>query len=300
MMNEQTFFDVLFNIGIHSEVYFCGTMRKNWEISTTGENHGAFHIIKSNYCWLETQTKEKIKLNKNDIVIFHQDAQYVIYSNSEEEKDTDIICGLYKFTKKMSSQFFLNVLPQYIHIEANKNTRLLKILDAIYIETSNTENIEKNIILNKLSEIIFIHAIYEVCNSNFHINAIVRTLKSKRISTVLLAVIDDIGNDWPVKKMADLANMSQASFYRNFKEILNITPNTLLSHLRMDKAQQLLSQSNMSTREIAFHLGYKTEGSFRKKFKKFINKTPGQFKKEQLTIKDGTSASIYKELLSLL
>ncbi len=65
-----------------------------------------------------------------------------------------------------------------------------------------------------------------------------------------------------------------------FKEYSGISPIRYIISKRIEKAKTLLAGSSLSVQEIALRSGYGEVGSFIKIFKKFVNLTPGEYRKK--------------------
>jgi AraC family transcriptional regulator len=78
-------------------------------------------------------------------------------------------------------------------------------------------------------------------------------------------------------KLADLANqlgMSQFHFSNLFKQSLSITPYQYLLQQRIERAKQLLKQSNQPIMEIAFQCGFNNHSHLSQQFRRFTGMTP--------------------------
>jgi len=82
-------------------------------------------------------------------------------------------------------------------------------------------------------------------------------------------------------------HMSQSVLYRKIKVLTGQSISEFIRIIRLKKAGQLLSQTDMSISEIAYDIGFNDLKYFRKCFKKVFHKTPSQYRKSQ--IKDTSS-----------
>ena len=65
-----------------------------------------------------------------------------------------------------------------------------------------------------------------------------------------------------------------------FKEYSGISPIQYIIFKRMEKAKQLLCETDLSVRENARRTGYAETNSFLKTFKKTENMTPSEYRKK--------------------
>jgi len=81
-----------------------------------------------------------------------------------------------------------------------------------------------------------------------------------------------------VTELAKLANLSLSSFKREFQNIYNDTPANYLRTKKIEKAMDLLTQSDYSVSEICFQIGFSDTSHFTKTFKKHTKQSPLSFR----------------------
>lgn len=81
--------------------------------------------------------------------------------------------------------------------------------------------------------------------------------------------------DWPVRRLARVSHVSEAHFARSFKEAFGVPPHRYLLTRRIERAISLLSDSDLSITEIAFHTGWRSLGTFGRIFRDITDETPG-------------------------
>ena len=84
-----------------------------------------------------------------------------------------------------------------------------------------------------------------------------------------------------LKKIADIANISEFHFHRIFKAYIGETVGIYISRLRLENAAQKLQITNLTLTEIAERTGYQSQYSLSKAFKKHFGLTPSAFKNIQ-------------------
>ena len=75
--------------------------------------------------------------------------------------------------------------------------------------------------------------------------------------------------------------MSRSGFSRKFKESLEMGFFDYLTRLRMRNARELLTTTGLLVGDVGEHVGYQSELSFVKAFKKMHGVTPREFRKRR-------------------
>lgn len=84
-----------------------------------------------------------------------------------------------------------------------------------------------------------------------------------------------------IKMLADVCGMSESHFRRVFTEYMSMTPNSYINVVRIRKACQLLTETELSTNDIAYKVGFIDTSTFHRNFKKLLNMTPKQWRNSQ-------------------
>ncbi len=82
-----------------------------------------------------------------------------------------------------------------------------------------------------------------------------------------------------VKDVLKNQTVSRPTFIKHFKAAVGRGPLSEIRRIRMDKAKQLLADTDQTTSEIAVHCGYGNETRFYSTFQQFTDMTPGAYRK---------------------
>ena len=82
-----------------------------------------------------------------------------------------------------------------------------------------------------------------------------------------------------VQTVAEAVSLSPSHFSRQFKAHTGYSPYEYIVLRRIDKAKHLLTSTQMSVKEIAYHTGYNSEENFIHSFQKNVGISPGMFRK---------------------
>ena len=82
-----------------------------------------------------------------------------------------------------------------------------------------------------------------------------------------------------IEDYAELCHRSLSAFKRDFQQIYNETPGRWILKRRVERAANILDNSDQSVSEIAFETGFEDLSHFSRVFKKIIGKNPTEYKK---------------------
>ena len=85
-----------------------------------------------------------------------------------------------------------------------------------------------------------------------------------------------------MEQVSKASGVSRRNLFRYFKTTINCTPLEYLTRLRLQKALELIQQSDLSLGEIALRCGFYDSNYLSKKFAAKYGIPPGQFRKQQM------------------
>jgi AraC-like DNA-binding protein len=88
---------------------------------------------------------------------------------------------------------------------------------------------------------------------------------------------DEPGHPWTLEKLARRAGMSRTVFALRFKDVVGETATEYLTRWRMLLATERLTSSHEPVATVAASLGYKSESSFGKAFRRVLGCSPRRF-----------------------
>lgn len=100
-----------------------------------------------------------------------------------------------------------------------------------------------------------------------------------RIKNMLSVIRENYSEKITAAILADTVHISERECYRVFRKILGITPGEFLVSIRLQKAQELLWNTDRSILEIAMETGFGTSSYFCKIFKEHHHITPNQYRR---------------------
>jgi transcriptional regulator of acetoin/glycerol metabolism len=90
-----------------------------------------------------------------------------------------------------------------------------------------------------------------------------------------------LGENIDLLMLAGVAGLSVHHFARQFKQSAGVTPHIYLTQKRVERAQKMLVQTDLSLAEIAFAVGFFDQGHLARHFRHMLGTTPREFRWSQ-------------------
>jgi AraC-like DNA-binding protein len=96
----------------------------------------------------------------------------------------------------------------------------VKLIDA----EINRININKNSIIDRLTEILFIQLLNNFIKKNEHLTGFLSALKEPRLNKILQLIHQNPERQWTLDIISDVVGMSRATLQRKFKAGIGVSP----------------------------------------------------------------------------
>jgi AraC-like DNA-binding protein len=100
-----------------------------------------------------------------------------------------------------------------------------------------------------------------------------------RVGNVIGALENDFSKEWKLDELLKIAHMSRSNLMRIFRNATGQTPIDYLVRLRIQKALEMLRNTNLSITEIALEVGFNDSNYFTRCFRRVMEQTPKQYRK---------------------
>lgn len=108
--------------------------------------------------------------------------------------------------------------------------------------------------------------------------------KSRRINRVHKYLMNNYMNDIVLSEVAKMVNMNTSSFCRFFKAQQGKTFTQYVKDVRIDFAQQLLVNTNLTSNQVGYECGYSSVSYFNQCFKSITGMSPLQYRENYKVI----------------
>jgi len=271
-----------------------------------------YHVVTRGTCWISLLGDgafEPIKLNEGDIAVIPQGDPHVVSSapgmraepnweahrrpedanalpfsiqtGSDGPSDTHLICGFFSCDARPFNPL-LDSLPRFMRFSRDASQGSHSLLNQfIQFATSETGNKRagSQSVLNRLSELMFVEVIRmhmdQLANNNTGWLAGLRDPLVGRALTLLHA---RPAHAWTVEELASQAAASRSALADRFTQLVGCPPVQYLTQWRMQIAAKRLADPNVKVAAVAHDVGYESEAAFSRAFKKFVGRSPSQWR----------------------
>ncbi|MCR4853095.1 MAG: AraC family transcriptional regulator [Prevotella sp.] len=98
------------------------------------------------------------------------------------------------------------------------------------------------------------------------------------INKARLRIRESLESDLTIQQIAADLGVSYSSFRKLFKEFTGISPALYQQDLKLQRAKELLTTTNLSIKEIAYQLNFESPDYFSSKFRSKTGKKPSEFR----------------------
>ncbi len=99
-----------------------------------------------------------------------------------------------------------------------------------------------------------------------------------RVGNVIGALENDFSRDWKLDELLEIAHMSRSNLMRVFRKATGQTPIEYLVRLRIQKAMDMLRNTDLSITEIALEVGFNDSNYFTRQFRRILGESPRVFR----------------------
>jgi len=103
--------------------------------------------------------------------------------------------------------------------------------------------------------------------------------RTEALQELAAAIRREPGRAWRATEMARSLHLSRSQFGRLFQAHFRAAPRDFVIAARVNRAQQLLLETDMTLEAIAHGLGYRDVGFFARQFKAVMGRTPGSVRR---------------------
>jgi AraC-like DNA-binding protein len=193
---------------------------------------------------------------------------------------TKLICG-YLTCDPQLCQVFLAGLPPIVkvHIRDSPSGQWLESTFQYSVDHAESSGPGSTAVIAKLSEVLFVETV------RLYIAKLPPTqtgwlagVRDRDVGKALALLHKQPSHPWTIASLAHEVGLSRSVLAERFRHYLSDTPMGYLTRWRLQLAAQVLTSTSKSVAEVANDVGYKSEPSFNRAFKREFEVPPARFR----------------------
>ncbi|MBS3954166.1 MAG: AraC family transcriptional regulator [Methylomicrobium sp.] len=295
--------DICRSLRLEGSVFFRSDLSAPWGIELPAAHEPRFHIVLAGHLWFQTEKMpQPQKMEAGDILIIPEGEWHWIADQTGRtmtpsadagaalrqgrpmfqgnHPTTRLLCGLFRFDPD-SPHPLIESLPPIIHLQGSDSVESRFLMHTAHwlFDEYDCANPGSTILMDRLCEIFFIQAFRYINKFEDLETGFLAALKDPKIHKALQCIHEQPSKPWTLKLLAGESAMSRAVFAQRFHESVGYSPIAYLTHWRMQRALNLLKDTNMAVSSIATTVGYASDAAFARAFQRHFKKTPGDYRK---------------------
>ena len=294
---------ILLGLRLEGVEYGRCLMHAPWAVSFPPQPTARFHFVASGGCWLRAEGQDWVQLNAGDAVLLPRGSAHVLASAPDVPavdiatlgRDTVaddlylvrgaaaqsgppthvMFCGGMQFNLDPLHPL-LAMMPDVIRAGdlAQRDPTVPVLLEAMEREVA-LNRIGACGILARMADVLaasIIRAWVECACSNP--TGWIAALRCPGVGKVLAAIHTSPERDWSVPALANVMGTSRSRFAQAFKDSVGESPARYVAKIKMFQARRWIAHDGMRVTVAADRLGYDSEASFSRAFKRVIGHAP--------------------------
>lgn len=282
-------------------------MKAPWGLSFPAQDAARFHFASGGGCWLLTPAQEWIRFEPGDAVLLPRGAAHALASAPDAETMPFCRCAFQKVCENVfetsgggepggagaetllfsGSMTFnvdrlhplLRMMPELMQVqEATLNEPgIPDLLKTMACEVA-MDRVGAGGILARLADVVAASLIRTwVERGCGDASGWIAAARDPEIGRVLAAIHLNPSADWSIEALARTMRGSRSAFAERFTRVVGETPARYVAQVRMHHARQWLSRDKARIGVVAQRLGYDSEASFSRAFKRIMGVPPSHY-----------------------
>ncbi len=275
---------ILGSMRARGSVYFCDRLEAPWSMDFSDTESASFHHVRRGECWVISGDTEEC-LGPGDLVFIEPGRDHVLASQPPGQPPrsggagTLLLCGYCSFSRDVETPL-LDVFPSLVIVREEElagRPFLKSTLDQLSSEYQSSQP-GADLVVNKLTEIVLVELI-RIDFGRSTKSPFVQALSDKQIARALRHLHAHPETPWTLASLAESIGLSRAALAKRFKKLTGVPMFDYLTRVRMQRARELLRETQLPLYEVAGRVGYESDLAFTRTFKKHVGTTPTRYRK---------------------
>jgi AraC-like DNA-binding protein len=200
---------------------------------------------------------------------------------------TRFVCGYLECDPQLSEVFLAGLPPLLrVHVANEPSGQWLAHSIRFSVDEATGSHAGSGLVLAKLSEVLFVETLRRYINSlPADQTGWLAGARDPIIGQALALLHKEPAEPWTISLLAKRVGLSRTRLAERFRHFLEESPMAYLAKWRLKLGAEFLQSTENSVSEIAATVGYGSEASFNRAFKREYDCPPAQFRRKRNSLR---------------
>lgn len=264
----------------------------------------SYHVLVSGTCWGGVAGQSRVLMQPGDVIMFPQgDAHFLsseegtsagtepdkaaprrypstVQIGPHEPRDTTFVCGFLGCDTRPYNPL-ISSLPHCIHLSGAMGGWLSEFPRQVVSEC-RAGRAGSDTMLTRMAELMFVEVLRRhVEASSPQARGWLSGLVDPVVGPALKVMHERPAHPWTLAELAQEIATSRTVLAEKFSNLVGIPPMQYLTQWRLQLAAEQLIHSSSKVAAIAEHVGYDSEASFSRAFKRVTGQSPAEWRRSR-------------------
>ena len=297
--------EALHTLQISGAFYSRASFSAPWALEFPAmPGHLMFHVMTSGRCWLQAQDMASIRMEAGELALIPHGEGHVLVGepgvHASQLRDTrrefvssryellvhggggeeaTMICGAVRLDHP-AARHLIALLPRAIHMDSSGTTRNRWIESTVQLICHEAAELRAGgeSVITRLADLLVVQAIRDWIETDRGSAGWFHALEDPDVGRALRMIHRHPERPWTVESLAREVYMSRSALARRFTNLVGEAPLAYLTRWRMQLAAAWLQRGEVRVGELPARLGYASEASFSRAFKREMGVPPGAYR----------------------
>jgi AraC-like DNA-binding protein len=300
--------EVLQDLRLSGAAYCRCELSHPWGLEFSPEEGAVFHFVAEGQCWLRRASPEPpVQIGAGDVALLPQGEGHALVSSADgatKRMDemtreplgqatyrlktggngalTRLVCCAVGF-EEPTVHPLLELMPDVLVVRAgaDRDPSLSVLLEAMAAEVG-TQRVGAATVMSRLADIVITRVVRAWVEARAQdATGWLAAIRDPRIGKALAAFHRRPAEPWSVESLAAVANLSRSAFSERFAAVVGVSPARYVVRWRMHLASAWLRKERLRVSDVAQRLGYDSEASFSRAFKRSVGLPPSALRRSR-------------------
>lgn len=261
-----------------------------------------FHAVTQGQCWLDVPGSEPVLLKAGDFALVprgeghrlladkgaraipffdlpreHMEDRFEVLRHGQDGPASSLVCGAVRFDDPLAIQL-VSALPRCIVLTGEKLAGQEWLGTVLRLLACEMRQLRPGgeAVITRLADILVLQSIRTWLEQDPGARTgWLGALQDPQLGQALVLIHEEPQKAWTIDSLAREVAMSRSAFAARFSASVGMPVLQYLTHWRMSLAQTRLETETVRLAELAESLGYESEASFSRAFKRWSGVSPG-------------------------